>query len=51
MDRSWTNASRMSPDYERKVEQFLEFALERTRPDEEENIFVLVFTAWMGDDN
>ena len=31
MDWSWTNASHMNPACEEGVEQFLEFALERTR--------------------
>ena len=35
MDRSWINQSRMSPEYEDGVEQFLQFALERGRPNEE----------------
>ena len=35
MDRSWMNASRMSSACDKGVEQFLEFALERTRPNED----------------
>ena len=35
MDRSWMNESRMSPEYEDGVEQFLQFASERGRPNEE----------------
>ena len=33
------NESRMSPTYEEGVEQFLQFALEKSRPDEDENFF------------
>jgi len=33
------NASRMSLAYEEGVEQFLEFALQRTRPDEDGKYF------------
>ena len=39
MDWSWMNASRMSPAYEEGVEQFLEFAFERSRPDEDKKYF------------
>jgi len=39
MDRSWMNESRMSLAYEEGVEQFLQFALERSRPDENGNFF------------
>ena len=35
MDRSWINQSRMSPEYEDGVEQFLQFASERGRSNEE----------------
>ncbi|KAL5184887.1 hypothetical protein HKD37_17G048513 [Glycine soja] len=35
MDRSWINQIRMSPEYEDGAEQFLQFALERGRPNEE----------------
>ncbi|KAL5153959.1 hypothetical protein HKD37_19G053423 [Glycine soja] len=35
MDRSWMNESRMSLEYEDDVEQFLQFASERGRPNEE----------------
>ena len=35
MDQSWMNESRMSPEYEDGVEQFLQFASERGRPNEE----------------
>jgi len=35
MDQSWMNESRISPEYEVSVEQFLQFALERGRPDKE----------------
>ena len=35
MDRSWMNESRMSPEYEDGVEQFLQFASERDRPNKE----------------
>ena len=35
MDRSWMNESRISPEYEDGVEQFLQFASERGRPNEE----------------
>ncbi|KAL5180049.1 hypothetical protein HKD37_01G001245 [Glycine soja] len=33
MDRSWMNESRLSPVYEEGMEQFLQFASERSRPD------------------
>jgi len=36
MDRSWMNASHMSPAYENVVQQFLKFALERSRSVEDE---------------
>jgi len=36
MDRRLMNASCISPVYENEVEQFLEFALEKTQPNEEE---------------
>jgi len=39
MDQSWMNESRMSPAYEEDVEQFLQYASERSGPDE--NIFFL----------
>ena len=35
MDRSWMNESRISPEYEEGVEQFLQFASERGQPDED----------------
>ena len=35
MDRSWMNESRMSPAYEEDVEEFLQFASERSRQDED----------------
>ena len=35
MDRSWMNESRISSEYEEGVEQFLQFASERGRPDED----------------
>ena len=38
------NASCISPTYEKGVEEFLEFCLERTRLDEVEKYFVLVLT-------
>ncbi|KAL5132342.1 hypothetical protein HKD37_12G035025 [Glycine soja] len=43
MDRSWMNASRMSPTYEEGVEQFLEFASERSRPDEDGKYFLSLY--------
>ena len=39
MDRSQMNESRMSPEYEDGVEQFLQFASERGRPNEEEKYY------------
>jgi len=39
MDQSWMNASRMSPAYEEDMKQFLEFASERSRPDEDGKYF------------
>ena len=39
MDRSWMNASGMSPAYEEGVEQFLEFTSERSSPDEDGKYF------------
>jgi len=33
------NESRMSPAYEEGVEQFLQFASERSQPDEDEKFF------------
>ena len=36
MDQSWMNESCMSPAYEEGVEEFLQFAFERSRPDEDE---------------
>ncbi len=42
MDRSWINQSRMSPEYEDGVEQFLQFSSERSRPDENEIFFLFV---------
>jgi len=39
------NAGRMSPTYEEGVEQFLEFALERSRLDEDGKYYVLVLIA------
>ncbi|KAL5193055.1 hypothetical protein HKD37_20G055346 [Glycine soja] len=35
MDRSWMNQSRISPEYEEGVEQFLQFASQRGQPDED----------------
>ena len=35
MDQSWMNESRISPEYEEGVEQFLQFVLERSQPDED----------------
>ncbi|KAG4962309.1 hypothetical protein JHK86_039177 [Glycine max] len=35
MDRSWMNESRISPEYEEGVEQFLQFASQRGQPDED----------------
>jgi len=35
------NESRMSPAYEEGIDQFLQFASERSRPDEDEFFFVL----------
>ncbi|KAL5138045.1 hypothetical protein HKD37_10G028307 [Glycine soja] len=35
MDRSWMNESRINPEYEEGVEQFLQFASERGQPDED----------------
>ncbi|KAL5180125.1 hypothetical protein HKD37_01G001313 [Glycine soja] len=35
MDRSWMNQSRISPEYEEGVEQFLQFASKRGQPDED----------------
>jgi len=34
------NESRLSPAYEEGVELFLQFATERSRPDENENFFL-----------
>ena len=39
MNRSWMNESRLSPAYEEGVEQFLQFALERSRPNENGKFF------------
>ena len=39
MNQSWINTSRMSHSYEEGVEQFLQFASERSRPDEDEKYF------------
>ena len=39
MDRSWMNASRMSPAYEEGMEQFMEFTSKRSRPDEDGKYF------------
>ncbi|KAL5190867.1 hypothetical protein HKD37_04G010217 [Glycine soja] len=39
MDRSWMNESRMSPEYEDGVEQFLQFASKRGRPNEERKYY------------
>ena len=39
MDRSWMNESRISPEYEEGVEQFLQFAFERSRLDEDGKYF------------
>ena len=35
MHRSWMNESRINPEYEEGIEQFLQFASERSRPDED----------------
>ena len=35
LDQSWMNESHMSPEYEDDVEQFLQFASEIARPNEE----------------
>ena len=39
MNHSWMNESRMSPAYEEGVEQFLQFAFERSQPNEDGNFF------------
>ena len=39
MDRTWIKESRMSPTYEEGVEEFLQFASERSRPDEDEKYY------------
>ncbi|KAL5158878.1 hypothetical protein HKD37_15G043257 [Glycine soja] len=39
MDRSWMNESRISPEYEEGVEQFLQFASERGQPDEDRKYY------------
>jgi len=39
MDRSWMNASCISPAYEEDMEQFLEFAFKRSRPEEDVKYF------------
>ena len=39
MDQSWMNASRMSPAYKEGVEQFLQFASERSQLDEDGKYF------------
>ena len=39
MDQSWMNANSMSPAYREDIEQFLEFASERSRPDEDGKYF------------
>jgi len=41
MDQSWMNESCISPEYEEGVEQFLQFASERGRLDEDRNIIFL----------
>ncbi|KAL5133183.1 Cationic peroxidase 1 [Glycine soja] len=39
MDRSWMNESRISPEYEEGVEQFLQFASQRGQPNEDEKYY------------
>ncbi|KAH1225698.1 hypothetical protein GmHk_11G032534 [Glycine max] len=39
MDRSWMNESRISPKYEEDIKQFLQFASEKGRPDEDEKYY------------
>ncbi|KAL5169879.1 hypothetical protein HKD37_11G031682 [Glycine soja] len=47
MDRSWMNESQMSSAYEEGVEEFLQFASERSRSDEDEIFFILNYTTWI----
>ena len=39
MDQSWMNKICMSPTYKEGVEQFLQFAFERSRPDDNEKYY------------
>jgi len=39
MDRSWMNESRMSPAYEEGIKEFLQFAFERSRSDEDRKYY------------
>jgi len=43
MDRSWMNESRMSPTHEEDVEEFLQFASERSQPDGDEIFFLSLY--------
>ena len=42
------NESRLSPAYEEGIEQFLQFALERSRPDENHKFFCLCINCLNG---